>query len=75
MYKQLILAINPGSTSTKIAVFDGEEKLFDKNIKHQSEDLKKFEHIADQYAFRKELVLNEVEQAGFNIKEFKIVIG
>jgi len=75
MYKQLILAINPGSTSTKIAVFDGEEKLFDKNIKHQSEDLKKFEHIADQYSFRKKLVLDEVKQAGFDIKEFKIIIG
>ena len=75
MYKQLILAINPGSTSTKIAVFDGENKLFDKNIKHQAEDLKQFEHIADQYAFRKELCLKEVADAGFDIKDFKIIIG
>ena len=75
MYNELILALNPGSTSTKMAVYNGEEKLFDKNIKHQAEDLKKFAHIADQYAFRKELILDEVKNAGFNINEFKIVIG
>lgn len=75
MYKQLILAINPGSTSTKIAVFDGENKLFDKNIHHSAEELKKFENIADQYAFRQNLCLQEVKQAGFDIKDFKIIIG
>ncbi len=75
MYKELILAINPGSTSTKIAIYNGEEKLFDKNIKHQFDELKKFEHISDQYQWRKELCLNEVKQAGFDIKEFKIIIG
>jgi butyrate kinase len=47
-YKELILAINLGSTSTKVALYDCNEKLFVKNIKHQVEDLKKFEHIADQ---------------------------
>ena len=43
-----ILTINPGSTSTKIAVFDGEEQVFKKNLKHSAEEVAKYEHISDQ---------------------------
>lgn len=75
MYKELILAINPGSTSTKVALYDGNEKLFVKNIKHQVEELKKFEHIADQYEFRKDICLKEIKEAGYDIKDVKVVIG
>ena len=55
-YKLLI--INPGSTSTKVAIFQDKECLFKKNIKHSAEDIAPFEHIADQYHFRKEVILN-----------------
>jgi len=73
--KNLILAINPGSTSTKIAVYDGAEQLFIKNIKHSSEEIDKFAKIADQYEFRKEIILKEVKEAGLNLQEFKVIIG
>ncbi len=73
--KRLILAINPGSTSTKIAVYDAENQLFIKNIKHSAEEIAKYKRIADQYEFRKELVLEEVRNAGFDIKEFKVIVG
>ena len=53
--KNLILAINPGSTSTKIAVYNGTEQLFLKNLKHSAEELAPFAKIADQYEFRKEI--------------------
>ena len=43
-----ILAINPGSTSTKIAVFDGTDEVYVKNIKHSAEELKDFTNIFDQ---------------------------
>ncbi len=73
--RKLILAINPGSTSTKIAVYDGENQLFVKNIKHSAEEIAKFECIADQYEFRKDIILDEVKNAGFDIKDFKVIVG
>lgn len=73
--KKLILAINPGSTSTKIAVYDGTEQLFLKNIKHTSEEIAQFAKIADQYEFRKDIILKEVEMADFNLQEFKVIVG
>lgn len=47
-----ILAINPGSTSTKIAIFTNEEMTFSRELKHSAEDLKDFHHINDQLDFR-----------------------
>lgn len=73
--KNLILAINPGSTSTKIAVYNGTEQLFLKNLKHSAEELAPFAKIADQYEFRKKNILKEVSDADFNLKEFKVIIG
>ena len=71
----LILAINPGSTSTKIAVFKKAKDLFLKNIKHSSEDLEKFPHITDQYEFRKDVILHELESAGIELENIKIIVG
>ena len=73
--RKLILAINPGSTSTKIAVYNEEEQLFVKNIKHSAEEIAKFDCIAAQYEFRKEIILAEVAQAGFDVKDFKVIVG
>jgi butyrate kinase len=70
-----ILVINPGSTSTKIAVFENEEAVFMKNIKHSTEDLSKFEKILQQYNFRKQIVLKELENARINISEINIIVG
>ncbi len=72
-YKLLI--INPGSTSTKIAVFKDEEQLFKKNIKHSVEEISKFDRIPDQLPYRKEMILNELKAEGCDIKEFDAVIG
>lgn len=73
--KKLILAINPGSTSTKIAVYNGTEQLFLKNIKHTSEEIAQFAKISDQYEFRKDIILKEIEMADFNLQEFKVIVG
>ena len=56
-----ILTINPGSTSTKIAVFEGEEQVFKKNLKHTTEEVSKYEHIADQKPFRTEAIKRELK--------------
>ena len=70
-----ILTINPGSTSTKIAVFEGEEQIFKKNLKHSAEEVAKFDHIADQKPFRTEAILRELKEAGINLKEMACVVG
>ncbi|HOE05412.1 MAG TPA: butyrate kinase [Bacteroidales bacterium] len=75
MTKFRILAINPGSTSTKIAVFENEEKVFQKNIKHSTEELEPFKTIASQYEFRKETILKELQEAGQDIKNINIIVG
>jgi len=70
-----ILAINPGSTSTKIAVFDGKKEVFVKNIKHSTEELSNFNKITDQSDFRKKVILKELEENNIPLHSIKIVIG
>ena len=52
-----ILVINPGSTSTKIAVYEDENPLFVKTINHSKEELAPFKEPFDQYEYRRDLVL------------------
>lgn len=70
-----ILAINPGSTSTKIAIFDGENQIFVKNIKHSAEELANFKSIVDQYDFRKHVILEELKMNDIDIAALDAVIG
>lgn len=69
-----ILAINPGSTSTKIAVFEDEKPQFVENIKHSSEELADFKEIIDQYEYRRDLILKRLKENGIPL-EFDAVIG
>ena len=55
-----ILAINPGSTSTKISFANDNELVFVADIAHSREELSKFKRISDQYHFRKQLVIEEL---------------
>ena len=59
-----VFAINPGSTSTKIAMFEGDKEVFSKNISHDAEKLKEFKEISDQFDYRKETILKELAEAG-----------
>ncbi len=70
-----ILVINPGSTSTKIAVYDGNKSIFLKSIKHSLEQLAIYEKISDQYEFRKEVILNELIHAEVDIEQIDAVVG
>ena len=75
MSKKLILAINPGSTSTKIAVFDLNQKVFQKNLKHATEEISAFAKIADQYEFRKAIILDELKAANIEISDLAVIVG
>lgn len=64
-----IFAINPGSTSTKIALFEDERKIFSANVAHEAEELKKYREISDQFDYRKDTILKELEKAGQTISD------
>ncbi|MDN5346338.1 MAG: butyrate kinase, partial [Petrotoga sp.] len=73
MYK--ILVINPGSTSTKIAVYEDENQRLKKVIDHDVNELKKFKAVADQYEFRKNMILQFLSEEGINLHSFSAIIG
>lgn len=73
MYK--ILAINPGSTSTKIALYEETKELFKKNIEHSNEDIGKYKKIADQYQMRYEAIMEFLKEVNFDVKELSAVVG
>ncbi len=69
-----LLVINPGSTSTKMAVFRDEQCLLARTLRHSMEELTHYPRVIDQFEFRKNLVLHELEQAGIPL-DFDAVVG
>lgn len=70
-----ILAINPGSTSTKIAVFADGEPLFVETIRHDAADLAAFGDIMDQEGYRRDLILAALNRHGLAVADLAAVIG
>jgi butyrate kinase len=75
MANKYILAINPGSTSTKIAIFLGAEKTLSQNISHTTEELAPFPKIIDQHHFREKVILNFLKQHAFDVHQLAAVVG
>ena len=63
----LVLVINPGSTSTKIAVFDGEKRLFQETLRHTQRELEPFAHVTDQVDFRREVIEKVLAEHQFDL--------
>ena len=70
-----ILVINPGSTSTKVAVFLGEVCLFSQTIRHFIDELMFYPTVISQYEFRKDVILGTLEIENVDITDVSIVIG
>lgn len=70
-----ILTIDPGSTSTKIGVFDDEKMLFEENLHHSAEELAQFETIPQQETFRRRLVLKVLEEHHIPLESLSAVCG
>lgn len=70
-----ILAINPGSTSTKIAIYQGSKPVFLKNISHPGEELDSFKKITDQYIYRKDIVIKELEQSQIDMSKTQVIVA
>lgn len=73
MYRQLI--INPGSTSTKIGVFDDEKLIFEETLRHSVKELDKFEKIYEQYEFRKDIITKALEKNSISLDSLDAVVG
>jgi butyrate kinase len=70
-----ILAINPGSTSTKIALYENEQEILVKTLDHPSEEMEKFEKVVDQFQMRKDVVLLFLKDNGFDVNKLDAVVG
>ena len=70
-----LLVINPGSTSTKIGVFEDCKEIFEETLRHQTEEIQRYATIADQLDFRKELILDIVKKNNFDINTLDAVVG
>jgi butyrate kinase len=73
--KHLILVINPGSTSTKFAVFENESSVFDKTIRHPPEDFSNCPDIKSQKEVRLRYIYETLKEKGFALSEFDTVVG
>nr|WP_319509766.1 butyrate kinase [uncultured Draconibacterium sp.] len=70
-----VLAINPGSTSTKFAVYNETECVFTKTIRHPLEQLLRYKNIIDQFAFRKGVIIEALVDEGIEVDAIKYIIG
>lgn len=75
MKKKLILAINPGSTSTKFALYEGNDRLMEKTLRHSAEELEGFTTITDQLPFRYGVIMEALKEEKADLKEIAAVVG
>ena len=70
-----ILVINPGSTSTKVSLFEDETCVFEKSIFHEASVLLKFPHVNDQMPFRMEVILDMLRAEGVPPESIDAFVG
>ena len=70
-----IFVVNPGSTSTKVGLFEGEKKIFSSNVSHDAEELKKFTDIMDQLPYRVDTINKELKTAGIKLEHIDACVG
>ena len=73
--KYRVLVVNPGSTSTKIAVFDDEKPVFTKVLRHDAKEIETFGGIIEQYEFRKKMVLDALKENNIEPETLESVVG
>lgn len=73
--KTTILVINPGSTSTKIGVFENNTSIFEKNFHHNIEELNQYPSVLEQVSYRKALILNTLKEDGFNLQTLDLIMA
>ena len=69
------LVINPGSTSTKVGVFEDETLLFEETLRHPTEEIAKYASVIDQKDFRKEIILDFLKEKNCDPKSLDVIVG
>ena len=69
------LIINPGSTSTKIGVFEDETLLFEETLRHSTEEISQYASIVDQKDFRKKIITDLLAEKNFDVKSLNVIVG
>ena len=69
------LIINPGSTSTKIGVFEDETLLFDETLRHPTEEIAKYDSIIAQKDFCKNIIVDFLKEKNFDIHSLNVIVG
>ncbi len=69
------LIINPGSTSTKIGVFENETLLFEETLRHSTEEIAQYAAIVDQKDFRKNIIIDLLKKKEFDIHSLNVIVG
>ncbi|MFZ5980070.1 MAG: butyrate kinase [Candidatus Zixiibacteriota bacterium] len=72
---EYILVINPGSTSTKVGLFDGEDRISEEVIRHDAAEIGHFDNVADQFQYRMQLINRWLEAHREKINQLKAVVG
>jgi len=67
MYR--IFTLSPGSTSTKLAVFEDDKRIFKANVTHDPAVLKTFNRVSEQLPYRVETIMTELEKAGIKLED------
>ncbi|MGE5630261.1 MAG: butyrate kinase [Caulobacteraceae bacterium] len=75
MSRENILVINPGSTSTKVAIFRNGENVLQKNLSHSAEEVAKFTKVTDQYEYRQKMILDWMKEVGISTESLSAVVG
>ena len=70
-----VLVINPGSTSTKIGVFEDETLLFEETLRHSTDEIAQYATIVDQKDFRKKIIIDFLSSKNFDAKDLDVVVG
>ncbi len=70
-----LLIINPGSTSTKIGVFQGNKESFQETLRHSSDEIAKYDSIFDQMDFRKDIIINVLKEKNFDLNSLSAIVG
>ncbi|EAD7211614.1 butyrate kinase [Listeria monocytogenes] len=70
-----VLTINPGSTSTKLAVYQGDKVLFEETVRHTMQELADFNNVQEQFDFRWQVLRRVMDAHGYDVKNLQAVVG
>lgn len=75
MKEYKVLAVNPGSTSTKIALFEGDRCLYSRNVSHEAKELEKYRTMPEQLPYRRDTIKKLLDEAGIRLDDVDVFVG